>query len=78
MHLLDPSHFEAWLAHFRGDPESDSHLDAKLPGGASNLLQMRIVGTQFMLCLTLERQTVQLAMECDVQDIYGFPDGSIF
>lgn len=47
----DPVYFEVWRAHFGGDLDSDLHLDVKLLGDVTHLLQMRIIETNSPACL---------------------------
>lgn len=65
---LDPVYFQSWLAHFRGHPTMDSHLDVKSLRDVTNLLQSRIARTQSTLCLNQERRIVQLVIEYGVHD----------
>lgn len=60
--------FDAWLAHYGGEPGTCSHLDARLVRNVSQLLQMRVFTSQSKLCSGQERQTVQLVTECVGKD----------
>lgn len=64
----DQYHFDRWLDHIKGDPNSDDYLDVKLLGDVTRLLQMRIVRTMSKVCQDHERQITQPAADYGVAD----------
>mmetsp|Transcript_43485 Transcript_43485/g.81431 ORF Transcript_43485/g.81431 Transcript_43485/m.81431 type:complete len:398 (+) Transcript_43485:385-1578(+) len=64
----DQLYFDAWLAHFRGVPDTDEYLDIKLIGDVTHLLQMRITRVHNVMTLDQERQISVLAAEYGVLD----------
>jgi len=62
----DHLYFDAWLAYFRGVPESDDYLDIKLIGDVTHILQIRITRANNVMSLDQERQIGVLADEYGV------------
>lgn len=61
-------HVDAWLAQFRGTPDIDGFLDAKLIDGVTHLLHMRITRQHQLTSLDRECQIDVLATEYGVKD----------